>query len=198
MQATNTVRMDRHALSTLRYIRASMESASSVAVPGSAGVFMGAIGTLAAIVSLAPIMRQHWLAVWLLAAAVAGGVGGALQFRPAWLRRRDSVSAPLGKFSLCLFPSLFGGAIMTAVLLAYGNAEAIAGTWLLLYGCALISASVLTTARIAVMGSLFVVLGLLALLLRDVFVAQMVLLGAGFGGLHLWFGMLIGRSTHGD
>jgi hypothetical protein len=42
---------------------------------------------------------------------------------------------------------------------------------------------------------LFIALGLLALLLPDGL--QTLMLGTGFGGLHLLFGFLIGRSGHG-
>jgi hypothetical protein len=63
---------------------------------------------------------------------------------------------------------------------------------LLLYGCALISASVASTQTIAVMGGAFVALGLLALVLPDSL--QILMLGVGFGGLHVLFGLLIGRT----
>ena len=36
MQPANTVRLDNHAVASLRYIRSSMEAAGSFAVPGSA------------------------------------------------------------------------------------------------------------------------------------------------------------------
>jgi hypothetical protein len=49
-----------------------------------------------------------------------------------------------------------------------------------------------TTRTIAVMGGLFVALGLLALLLPENL--QTLMLGMGFGGLHLLFGFLIGRA----
>jgi len=49
VQSANTVRIDSQAAATLRYIRASMEAASSIAVPGSAGSAMGLVGLLAAV-----------------------------------------------------------------------------------------------------------------------------------------------------
>ena len=45
------------------------------------------------------------------------------------------------------------------------------------------------------MGGLFVALGLLALVLPDGL--HTLMLGLGFGGLHLLFGFLIGRADHG-
>ena len=84
---------------------------------------------------------------------------------------------------------------MTAVHWFGGNQHGIPGTWLLLYGCALVTASAATTKIIAALGGLFVLIGLAALLLPDRL--QILMLGAGFGGLHIVFGVLIGRQGHG-
>jgi hypothetical protein len=194
MQSANAVRIDSQAVATLRYIRASMDAAASVAVPGSAGLAMGGVGLLAMVICSAPGLREFWLAIWLASAALGGGLGFALVTRPASLRGLLLYGTPLRKFALCLFPALFAGAVMTGVHWSYGNLHAIPGTWLLMYGCALISASVAATRTIGVMGGAFVALGLLALCLPNG--AQIYMLGAGFGGLHVLFGLLIGRSTH--
>ena len=81
MHSADTVHLDSHAAATLRYIRASMESAASLAVPGSTGIASGTVGLLATIVSLIPAMRPYWLIVWLVAAVVAAVAGGVLLFR---------------------------------------------------------------------------------------------------------------------
>jgi len=193
MQSANAVRIDSQAVATLRYIRASMDAASFVAVPGSAGIAMGSVGLLAMVLSSAPGLREYWLAIWLASAALGGGIGFALMRRPASLRSLLLFGTPLRRFALGLFPALFGGAVMTGLHWTNGNLHAIPGTWLLLYGCALISASVAATRILAVMGAAFIGLGLLALLLPDS--RQTLMLGAGFGGLHVLFGFLIGRTS---
>ena len=66
MRQPHTVALDSHAAATLRYIRASMEAAGTVAVSGSAGVTMGAVGLLAAALASSPALRPHWLIVWLI------------------------------------------------------------------------------------------------------------------------------------
>ena len=194
MQSANAVRIDSQAVATLRYIRESMDAATSVAVPGSAGIAMGVVGLLAMVICSAPGLREVWLGIWLASAALGGGLGFALVTRPASLRGLLLYGTPLRKFALCLFPALFGGAVMTGVHWSYGNLHAIPGTWLLMYGCALISASVAATRTIAVMGGAFVALGLIALFLPESL--QIYMLGAGFGGLHVLFGLLIGRTRH--
>jgi hypothetical protein len=169
-----------------------MDAAASVAVPGSAGLAMGSIGLLAMVASSTASLHEYWLAVWLGAAVLGGGVGSALMTRPASLRGLSLYGTPLRKFAMGLFPALVGGAVMTVVHWTNGNLHAIPGTWLLFYGCALISASVAATQMIAFMGAAFAGLGLLALLAPDRW--QILLLGAGFGGLHVLFGFLIGRQ----
>ena len=196
MQSANTIQLDSHAAATLRYIRASMESAASLAVPGSTGIASGIVGLLAAIVSSVPALRPHWLIIWLLAAVVAGGVGGALLLRQPSLGSLTIGGAPIRRFFIGLLPSLFAGAVMTSVLWANAGARMIPGTWLLLYGCGLIAASTATARTIGILGGAFVAVGLLALLLPDSL--QIPMLGVGFGGLHILFGYLTRRAGHGS
>jgi hypothetical protein len=194
-KSANPVHIDSHAAATLRYIRDSMEGAASFVVPGSAGIALGVIGLLAAALSSAPTLHEHWLEIWLLAALAAAGVGSALLVRESSLRGLQLIGTPIRKFALCLVPSLAAGLIMTAVHWTYGNLHAIPGSWLLFYGCALISASTVTTRTIGLLGASFALLGVLALLLPGG--VQILMLGAGFGGLHIVFGILIGRVGHG-
>lgn len=195
MQSANTVQLDSHAAATLRYIRASMESAVSLSVPGSTGIASGIVGVLAAIVSSVPALRPHWLIIWLLAAVVAAGVGGALLLRQPSLSSLTIGGAPIRRFAIGLLPSLFAGAVMTWILWVNAGPRIIPGTWLLLYGCGLIAASAATARTIAILGGSFVVTGLLALVLPENM--QILMLGAGFGGLHIVFGYLMGRAGHG-
>jgi hypothetical protein len=195
MQSANTVQLDSHAAATLRYIRASMESAASLSVPGSTGIASGIVGIVAAIVASVPALRPHWLIVWLLAAAVAAGVGGALLLRQPSLSSLTIGGAPIRRFAIGLVPSLFAGAVMTWVLWANAGPRLIPGTWLLLYGCGLIAASAATARTIGILGAAFVATGLLALLLPESW--QILMLGVGFGGLHIVFGYLMARAGHG-
>jgi hypothetical protein len=190
-----TERLDSHAAATLRYIRSSMEGAVLLAVPGSAGIVLGSIGLLAAALCVAPGLRRYWLGIWLGAALIGAILGSFLIVRESSLRDLRLAGTPLLKFALSLAPSLGAGLVMTAVHWYGGNQHAIPGTWLLLYGCALVAASAATTQVIAILGALFIMCGLLALLLPDEL--QIWMLGAGFGGLHIVFGFLIRRMSHG-
>src|SRR5579864_3833081 len=86
-RSDNTVALDHHALSTLNYIRASIEGAGAFAVPGIAGIAMGAVGLAAAMLASLPGLAAHWLEVWIGAAIAAAGLGVVLLARQ---RERES------------------------------------------------------------------------------------------------------------
>jgi hypothetical protein len=194
MPTANMVKIDSHALATLRYIRQSMDAATSVAVPGSSGIAMGSVGLAASALSVIPRIQEHWISIWPFAAVVAAGLGGALLVRPSSLYGLTPLGAHFRKFALCLFPSLFAGAVLTGVLWYSGMQRALPGIWLLLYGCGLMTVSIVTASIIATMGALFIAFGLLAFLVPVPY--QIFLLGAGFGGLHILFGILVRRTAH--
>ena len=73
--------IESRALGTLAYIRAAIESSSSMDVPGMAGIVMGIVGLLAAVVVSLPRWAPHWLGIWLGAVVIALTFGGALVAR---------------------------------------------------------------------------------------------------------------------
>ena len=200
MQTNRPVPIESRALGTLSYIRASIDAASSLAVPGLAGIVMGAIGAAAALLTCIPAIGSYWLTIWLVAACVAFVLGGMLVARQVSQRGGSLISGPFKRFLMCLCPTLLAGAVLTLVLSLVDRQPLIPGTWLLLYGCAVVAASTATDSRslpiVAWMGTLFIVLGGAAFLLPAP--THTLLLGAGFGGLHLISGILIGRVNHGD
>ena len=195
MRSNNTVAMDSHALGTLNYIRASIDAAGAFAVPGTAGIAMGAVGLAAAGVASIPALTRYWLTIWLVAATMAAGLGVVLV-----ARHRSGVGlalyrGPARRFVLCLCPALLAGGVLTAVLCQAGEARLVPGMWLLLYGCAVLTAALMTAPAmmglIGTMGGLFVVCGALAFEISPSW--HNVILGGSFGLMHLIFGYLIGR-----
>jgi hypothetical protein len=205
VQSATPEGIESRALGTLAYIRASIESSSSMDVPGMAGIVMGIIGVLTAIVVSLRRFAPHWLEIWLVAAMLALVLGGALVARQIVRGGHARYLGPARKFLLCLCPALLAGAVLTWVLWTTGTTGVIPGMWLLLYGCAVLSASTVTSAGITrlicIMGALFVALGSATLALPLVAhtavlgVAHTAMLGLGFGVLHIVFGILIGRLT---
>jgi hypothetical protein len=196
MQSDMPISIETRALGTLAYIKRSIESSGYMAVPGTAGVVMGVIGILAAIAA-STYWAPHWVAIWMLAGAIAFLVGGALMVREAAQSGHARYLGPVRKFLLCLCPALFAGTVLTGVLWRAGLTSLLPGTWLLLYGCAVLSASTVTIAStmrlIGIMGTLFIALGCLAF--ASPAEAHTALLGVGFGALHIVFGLLLGRMS---
>jgi hypothetical protein len=192
MAGSTLVSLDSHALATLRYIRSTINTAGSVPVPGSAGLATGMIGLLAWILSSGALLRSYWLPVWIAAALIAAPTGGALVARQSARHGFTLLGTPVRNVLLCLLPCLFAGGVLTVVDLQLGNRHAIAGTWLLLYGCGLVSISAVTCRTIGYLGGCFTLLGCAAFFVPAEY--HMGLLGAGFGGLHMLYGLLARRK----
>ena len=193
--------IESRALGTLAYIRTSIESSGSMAVPGMAGIVMGGIGILAAIAASLPVGVHHWLGIWVLSATIAFAVGGAMMARETAQSGHARYLGPVRKFLMCLCPALLAGAALTVVLCRSSETtKLIPGVWLLIYGCAVLSASTVTIPRtmrlICIMGAIFMLLGLLAFVSPPG--THTLILGMGFGALHTIFGILIGQVSHAE
>jgi hypothetical protein len=184
-----------HAYDNLRYIREAMESSASfTSVPGWGGIAMGVSALVAALLA-ASVLANHWLAVWIGDALVAFGIGGwtmAGKARGQGVRLLRGVTQ---RFFLGLTPPIVAAAVLTPVLLEVGAAHAVPGTWLLLYGAGVVAGGTYSVRPVPIMGLCFMALGLLAFLVP--FSAANLLLGLGFGGLHVVFGAIIARRYGG-
>ncbi len=190
------VTIESRALGTLAFIRASIEASGAMVVPGMASIVMGLIGLAAAAAAL--YWPARWLQIWILAGVVAFSLGGAIVTRQA--AGRVLLVGPLRKFLLCLCPVLGAAGLVSYVLWRAGLEDLLPGLWLLLYGCAVASASTVMAAGVgrmaAATGALFWLLGAATLELDPSWRAYC--LGAGFGGLHLLYGLLSRRIGHGE
>jgi hypothetical protein len=178
-----------HAMDDLRYIRQTLERAGSfTAVPGVGGVLMGCTALAAAWLSGRQTSSATWLKVWALEAGVAlliGIVGAALKSRRFNLAL---LSGPGRKFVAGFAPAMLAGAALTFVLFRAGVSGFLPGVWLLLYGAAIVSGGYSSVRVVPLMGACFMLVGSAALLLPG---WNEVLLAAGFGGLHMVFGLVI-------
>lgn len=154
---------------------------------------MGAVGLLAAALAAAPAFHPYWFWIWIGAAVLAATLGALRMARQSVRQGSLLFGTPVRRFMLCLLPGLFAGAVMTAVLRFAGAEPLLPGSWLVLYGCALIAASAPTTRTLGILGACFTGLGLLTYVLPPAW--HMLALGAGFGGLHLGFGLLTRRAA---
>lgn len=195
-RTSEPVALGDRAADDLRFIRRTMERGPEfTAVPGWGGVAIGATGLVAAVVGAARSTTEGWLATWLTAAAVAVGLGGWAMHRKARRAGLPLLSGSGRKFLLGFFPPALAGALLTLALYRAGAASLIPGTWLLLYGVAVVTAGTFSVKVVPLMGACFMILGTAALLAPaswgDVF------LGTGFGLLHVAFGLHIARKHGG-
>ncbi len=180
----------------LRFIRRTMERGHAfTAVPGWGGVGMGITALLAAALAAGRPTTQGWLLVWMVEAVVAITVGGWAIHRKARRAELPVLSGAGRKFLLSFLPPSVAGAVLTAVLWLGGADGLIPGTWLLLYGVAVVTAGTFSVKVIPVMGMCFMVLGMFTLFVTPA--AANLALAGGFGGLHILFGMNIARRHGG-
>ncbi|HUQ95528.1 MAG TPA: hypothetical protein VM120_27875 [Bryobacteraceae bacterium] len=185
------VPIHQHAIDNLRFIRETMERASSfTAVPGWGGFAMGATATLAALLAMRQPDPQTWLSIWLLEALIAIGIGVYSMQRKATL-----VSAPARKFALSFAPPLAAGVLLTGALVSAGQQKLLPGLWLLLYGTGVMTGGAFSVRIVPVMGACFLGLGGVCLFSPPAWGNWFLL--AGFGILHMVFGFVIARRYGG-
>ena len=185
-----------HALENLRYIRETMERAGAfTAVPGWGGVTMGITAVAAALVAQLQTTPKRWLATWLVEGVAALAIGLIALQQKARATGLDTWSAPARKFAFSFAPPMFAGAVLTVALWRDGLVGLIPGTWLMLYGTAVITGGVFSVRVIPVMGACFLGLGAATLLSPAAW--SNLWLGLGFGGLHILFGLMIARKYGG-
>jgi hypothetical protein len=190
------VPMRDRAVEHLRVIRDAMERAGTfTAVPGWGTVGIGVTALVAAAAAAGISTGPSWLRVWL----VEGFAAGLLAVATIALKaRRLGIaldSGPVRKFLLAFFPSLVAGAVLTVLLAQKGLGSLLPGLWLLLYGAAVVAAGALSVRVVPLMGLSFMVLGVVALFVAPAYPNGFM--AAGFGGLHVGFGIYIGRRHGG-
>jgi hypothetical protein len=188
-------RIEDHALSNLRYIREAMERASAfTSIPGWGGVGIGITAIAAAFVAHGATGRD-FLLIWLGEAVVAALIAGPTMARKAARANVSFRGAPARRFFASYVASLAAGAALTFLLAKGGFHSALPAMWLLLYGASFVSSGAYSIPLVPVMGVCYMALGMIACFVP--LAAGNILLGVGFGGLHLVFGFLIARRYGG-
>lgn len=195
MAARNPIPLHSQAIDHLQYIRRTMESAASfTAVPGVGGIGMGASALLAAAIAhRSPADR--WLAIWIAEGLVALIIGLISANRKARQTQVELFSRPARKFMLAFLPALVAGAVITSALARAGRPDFLPGCWLLLYGAGISAAGAFSVRIVPVMGTCFLLIGTVASFSPPEWGDAW--LAAGFGGLHILFGILIARRHGG-
>jgi hypothetical protein len=184
------------AMDNLRYIRETMERATAfTAISGWGEVAIGITALVASLVAWRQTSVKMWLAVWVVEGTISLLIAGWSMDRKARAVQMPLVSGPGRKAVFSLSPPIVAGGLLTIVLFRAGLTSAIPGCWLLLYGTGVITGGMFSVPIVPIMGLCFMALGAAALFappeLANWFMA------AGFGGLHVVFGVIIARKYGG-
>lgn len=191
------------ALENLQYIRSTMERAGSfTSVPGWGMVVLGVSAIAASLyagsVPAAPVYGElpaRWLWIWMFEALLGAGVGVAALLYKAMRSGDTIVNGPGRRFGLGVLPPFIVGALLTYVLWQAKQLPLLPAVWLLCYGTGVVTGGAFSMRVVPVMGICFMVLGALALFTPLAW--QPWLLAAGFGVLHIVFGLIIARRYGG-
>lgn len=193
---SSPVTLTDRATESLDFIRRTIaRSAPFTAVPGRGGMGMGAVGLVAAWISATQPTARAWLATWIVAAAVAVAIGLFAMWRKAQAAGMPLWSAAGRRFAQAFVPALAAGAALTAASAAEGRESHLAGTWLLLYGAAVIAAASASVRVLTTFGAVLMTLGVTALVLPPEW--GTFCLAVGFGLFHIVFGAIVARHYGG-
>jgi hypothetical protein len=184
------------ALDNLQFIRDTMERASAfTAISGRGMVYMGVAAIGAAALASRQRSREGWLATWLAAAGVGAAIGSCAIVYKARTSGTPLLSGPGRKLALGFSPPILVGALLTWALFHAGLDSVLPAVWLLLYGTAVVSGGTFSVRIVPVMGCCFIALGAFALVAPPTW--GWLELAAGFGLLHIVFGIAIARRYGG-
>lgn len=188
--------LNNRAAANLAFIRDTMAKAASfTAVPGWGLVAMGVSALVTTHLGMQQPNVVAWMDTWLLEAVFAVAIAMTTMAWKAHRCGQSLVSGPGRKFMMSFLPPIVAGAAMTLVLANSGAWWAIPGNWLLMYGAGVITAGAFSVRSVPVMGLCFMLLSAGAFLTP--FHYGHYWLAAGFGGLHILFGILIARRHGG-
>lgn len=190
------IALHERAMDDLRFIRKTMERAGSfTAVPGWGGVGIGVTALGAAWLASRQPSPARWLAVWLATAGIATIIAVSTMLLKARHSRVPLSSGPGRKFLLTFPAPVMAAVAMTVALVINDMSALLTALWLLSYGATVVTAGAVSVRAVPLMGMAFMVMGVLALATPVTWADAWM--AAGFGGLHIGFGLLIARRHGG-
>jgi hypothetical protein len=183
-------------MDNLRYIRETMESAASfTGLSGRGATVIGITALFVSYVAWRQSSVERKVLIWLGEAVLALLIGVGAMLRKARAANLPLFSKPAWKFIFSLSPPMLSGAVLTVLFYRGGLFGFMPGMWLLLYGTGVVTGGSFSVRVVPVMGLCFMLLGVVALFSPadwgNGFMA------AGFGGLHILFGIIIARRYGG-
>ncbi len=194
--ATPSETPESEATEHLRFIRDVMARSSSfTAVPGWGMVAAGCTAVPTAVIAAVQTRPEWFLAVWFIGGIAAASIGIATLLHKTRKSGLSLRSGPGRKYILSLVPPMIAGLLLTAALWRAGSIHLLPALWLLLYGAGTVTGGAYSVRAIPALGICHMVLGAMAVLAPAAW--GDILLAAGFGGLHIGFGLVIARKHGG-
>jgi len=184
------------AMDNLRYIRETMERASSfTAVSGWGTLAVGMTALGASAIAASQPKSERWVLTWVAEGVLSLFITIWAMSRKARAGGEPLLSGPGRKVAFSLSPPIFVGGLLTLFLYRAGLKNALPGMWLLLYGTGVVTGGMFSVSIVPVMGLCFMLLGAVAIFSPAQF--GNYFMAAGFAGLHIIFGIYIARKHGG-
>ncbi len=186
------------AMDNLSYIRDAMATSKSfTGVPGWGMVAMGVVALIGGWLAT----RNHayqWAETWFAVGVIGCTIGVAAMALKSRQRKTPVLLGPGRKFMLNFCPPVLAGCVLSEIFYEQRLFHFMPGTWLLLYGAAVINGGAFSVALVPIMGVCFMLIGAVTFFLPDTALAVSgvvypydIALAIGFGGLHIIFGIII-------
>ena len=184
------------AIDNIRYIRETMERATPfTGISGRGEMAIGATALVASVIAAKQPSFKYWIYIWLAEGFISLLIDGWSMDRKARATQTSLFTGSGRKAVFSLAPPVIAGGLLTVVLAQAGIPHAIPGVWLLLYGTGVVTGGMFSVPVVPIMGLGFMGLGAAALFAPAGFADWFM--AAGFGGLHIIFGVIVARRYGG-
>ena len=195
-QPNNPPEMQARAMDNLRFIRETMEAAGTfTAVSGWGQVVIGLTAILAALLASRQTAPVEWVLVWAAEAILALLISVWFMYDKARSASLPLLTASARKLLFSFTPVFVVGMVITFAFMKRGMYPLLPAVWMLLYGTAVVAAGAFSVRIVPVMGAAFVLMGAVALFVPSSWGTALMI--AGFGALHIVFGLVIARRHGG-
>lgn len=193
---SNPPEMHERAMANLKFIRETMEAAGTfTAVSGWGQVVIGMTAILAALLAGRYLNSPEWVLIWAAEAFLALLISVWFMWNKARSASLPLLTGSARKLLFSFSPVGLVGMVVTVALMQRGLYAMLPGMWMLLYGTAVVAAGAFSVRIVPVMGAAFICVGGLALFVAPAW--STLLMIAGFGMLHITFGVVIARRHGG-
>jgi hypothetical protein len=193
---SNPPEMQARAMDNLRFIRETMEAAGTfTAVSGWGQVVIGGTAVVAALIAARFAGTSEWVLIWAAEAFLALAISVWFMYNKARKASLPGLASSARKLLFSFTPVGIVGMIVTVAAMQRGLYQMLPGLWMLLYGTAVVAVGAFSVRIVPVMGAAFILLGGVALFSPMAWTTALMI--AGFGALHVGFGVVIARRHGG-